>query len=206
MVSSLGAGRGATLSALRQGRGALRPCQFETVTIPTYIGQVDGVEDVTMPAGLAAFDCRNNRLALMALSQDGFLEAVAAAKRRYGAHRIGVFAGTSTAGILETELAFRGRDPADGTLAPGFHYRQTQNTFSVAEFTQSFLGLTGPAHVVSAACASTAKSFADAARMILLGVCDAAIVGGADSLCLTTLYGFHSLQLISTDPCRPYDA
>jgi 3-oxoacyl-[acyl-carrier-protein] synthase-1 len=30
-------------------------------------------------------------------------------------------------------------------------------------------------------------------------------VGGADSLCLTTLYGFHSLQLSSPAPCRPFD-
>ncbi|HEX4376735.1 MAG TPA: beta-ketoacyl synthase N-terminal-like domain-containing protein, partial [Steroidobacteraceae bacterium] len=31
-------------------------------------------------------------------------------------------------------------------------------------------------------------------------------VGGVDSLCLTTLYGFHSLQLTSAQPCRPFDA
>jgi len=34
----------------------------------------------------------------------------------------------------------------------------------------------------------------------------AAVVGGVDSLCLTTLYGFHSLQLTSPEPCRPFDA
>ena len=34
---------------------------------------------------------------------------------------------------------------------------------------------------------------------------DAALVGGTDSLCLTTLYGFHSLQLSSPAPCRPFD-
>ena len=33
----------------------------------------------------------------------------------------------------------------------------------------------------------------------------AAIVGGVDSLCLTTLYGFHSLQLVSPDKCKPFD-
>jgi 3-oxoacyl-[acyl-carrier-protein] synthase-1 len=37
-------------------------------------------------------------------------------------------------------------------------------------------------------------------------VCDAAIVGGADTLCLTTLYGFRSLELTSSEPCRPFDA
>jgi 3-oxoacyl-[acyl-carrier-protein] synthase-1 len=42
--------------------------------------------------------------------------------------------------------------------------------------------------------------------MIAAGICDAAVVGGVDSLCLTTLYGFHSLGLLSRTPCRPYDA
>jgi 3-oxoacyl-[acyl-carrier-protein] synthase-1 len=41
--------------------------------------------------------------------------------------------------------------------------------------------------------------------MIEVGLIDAALVGGVDSLCLTTLYGFHSLQLSSLAPCRPFD-
>jgi len=40
--------------------------------------------------------------------------------------------------------------------------------------------------------------------MIAAGRIDAAIVGGVDSLCLTTLYGFRSLELVSADPARPY--
>jgi 3-oxoacyl-[acyl-carrier-protein] synthase-1 len=41
--------------------------------------------------------------------------------------------------------------------------------------------------------------------MISVGLIDAAVVGGVDSLCLTTLYGFHSLQLTSRSACRPFD-
>jgi 3-oxoacyl-[acyl-carrier-protein] synthase I len=59
--------------------------------------------------------------------------------------------------------------------------------------------------VVSSACSSSAKVFGNAERMIAAGFCDAAIVGGVDSLCLTTLYGFQSLGLVSNKPCRPYD-
>jgi 3-oxoacyl-[acyl-carrier-protein] synthase I len=47
--------------------------------------------------------------------------------------------------------------------------------------------------------------FASARRAIGAGLIDAALVGGVDSLCLTTLYGFHSLQLVSRTPCRPFD-
>jgi 3-oxoacyl-[acyl-carrier-protein] synthase-1 len=68
------------------------------------------------------------------------------------------------------------------------------------------LGLAGPALVVSTACASSARSFMDAAQLIRSGVCDAAVVGGADSLCRMTLHGFAALELISPTPCRPGDA
>ena len=205
LATALGAGQAQTVAALRAGRSGLRRCAFETAEIATRIGMVEGLE-TPITGALADYDCRNNRLALMALEQDGFRQAVADATRRYGAHRIGVFAGTSTAGILETEQLFRECDPATGVLPRGFHYRETHNTYSVADFVQHALGLSGPALVVSAACASTAKAFGNAARMMALGLCDAAIVGGADSLCLTTLYGFHSLQLTAEGPCRPFDA
>jgi 3-oxoacyl-[acyl-carrier-protein] synthase-1 len=48
--------------------------------------------------------------------------------------------------------------------------------------------------------------YGDAARLLAAGWVDAAVVGGVDSLCLTTLYGFHSLQLFAADVCRPWDA
>lgn len=138
--------------------------------------------------------------------QDGFSDAINAAIEKYGAQRIGVFLGTSTAGILQTELAYRQRDPVTGAFASDFHYGETHNTFSVADFTRHFFGLTGPAVVVSSACSSSAKVFSSARRMMAAGLIDAALVGGVDSLCLTTLYGFNSLGLISEQACRPYDA
>jgi 3-oxoacyl-[acyl-carrier-protein] synthase-1 len=206
IVSSLGAGQDATLDALHTGRGGLKPCSFETVTLDTHIGEVDGVEDVRLPDNLTSFECRNHRLAEMALHRDGFADAVAAARERYGAGRIGVFLGTSTSGILSAELAFRARDPQIGALPADFSFATTHSTGSLADFVRHRLGLEGPAFVVSSACATTSKVFANAARMIATGLCDAAVVGGADSLCLTTLYGFHSLELVSPTPCRPFDA
>ena len=182
LVSSLGRGLSATLAALRQGRSGLRPCDFDTVSLATHIGMVEGLDANPIEGALAQHDCRNNRLARLALAQDGFADAVAVARARYGADRIGVFAGTSTAGIFSSELAFRRRDPATGALPGDFYYHGTQSTYSIADFVQRDLGLEGPALVVSAACASTAKAFASAARMIELGLCDAAVVGGADSL------------------------
>jgi 3-oxoacyl-[acyl-carrier-protein] synthase-1 len=139
------------------------------------------------------------------LQQDGFLAAVQAARARWGAHRVAVLLGTSTSGILETERAYAQRDAA-GALPAGFRYAKTHSTASLARFVAEAAGVTGPAWVVSTACSSSAKVFGDAARLIEAGWIDAAVVGGVDSLCLTTLYGFHSLQLFSPDLCRPWDA
>ena len=205
LASSLGLGLGSTLAALRNGTSGLRPCRFETVDLPTHIGEVDGLDDWRLDGALGRFDCRNNRLARLALAQDGFEAAVEAARQRYGGSRIGVFLGTSTSGILQVEQAYRHRD-AGGALVCAIDYAATQSTFSVAEFVLTMLGIGGPSVVVSSACASTTKVFATAARMIETGMCDAAIVGGADSLCLTTLYGFNALQLLAPGPCRPFDA
>ncbi len=205
-TSSIGRGLDQTLAALRQRRAGLVPCAFDTVDLATFIGEVAGVDAVQLPAHLADFDCRNNRLALLGSMQDGFAEAVRAAIAKYGAQRIGVFLGTSTAGILQTELAYRRRDPVTGALPADFIYRTTHNTFSVADFTRHYFGLTGPAVVVSSACSSSAKVFSSARRMMAAGLIDAAVVGGVDSLCLTTLYGFNSLGLISEQACRPFDA
>ena len=206
LVSALGVGRAPTLAALREGRSGLAPRQFETAALDTWLGEVDGVDAIRLPAALTDFECRNNRLAQLGLDADGFAARVAKARLRWGADRVGVFLGTSTSGILQTELAYRRREPGTGALPADFRYAQTHNTFSVADYVRRALALEGPAFVVSTACSSGAKVFGNAARMMALGLIDAAVVGGIDSLCLTTLYGFNSLELLSADICRPYDA
>lgn len=204
-TSSIGRGLQPTLDALRTRRAGLAPCTFDTVELATFTGEVAGVDAVRLAPDLADFDCRNNRLALLGLMQDGFSDAVAVAARKYGAQRVGVFIGTSTSGILQTELAYRRLDPLSGAFPADFVYGTTHNSFSVADFARQHLGLTGPAVVVSSACSSSAKVFASARRMMATGLIDAAVVGGVDSLCLTTLYGFNSLGLLSARACRPFD-
>ncbi len=204
-TSCIGRGLVQTLGSLSGQRSGLRPCEFETARLDTYVGEVAEVDSQAIPAPLRRYDCRNNRLAELALNEDGFLEAVNAVAGRWGARRIGVILGTSTAGILQTEQAYRRRDALSGALPAEFDYGATQNSFSVADYVRRRLMLEGPAVVISSACASSAKVFASARRFLESGLIDAAVVGGVDSLCLTTLYGFVSLQLTSKAPCRPFD-
>lgn len=217
VTNALGEGNQASLLALQQGQSGLRLNDFDGSDLETYIGRVpkiDGrandirlvdtsLDDAKLSKGLSEFDCRNNRLAYLALQQDGFIESVIAAREKYGANRVAVFLGTSTSGMQETEFAYGNLD-ANGELPQDYCFTKTHNNFSLADFIQNFFELNGVAHVVSTACSSSAKVFASAYRYIQAGFCDAAIVGGVDSLCMSTLYGFNSLQLISKQKCTPW--
>ena len=205
VASAIGIGRDATLSSLQAGRTGLEPRGFETAVLQTWLGEVPGVDDRPLPASLSRYECRNNRLAWLGLQADGFADRVQEARGRVGAARVGVFLGTSTSGILSTEQAYRRRDPATGAL-PGIDYAGTQSTGSLAAFVRDALGLAGPAFAISTACSSAAKAVAAGARMLALGLIDTAVVGGVDSFCMTTLHGFDSLELLSPDICRPWDA
>ena len=205
LASALGHGKAATLSALQEERSGLCANDFADAPLDTFIGRVAGVEEIALPRALADFDCRNNRLAQLCLELDGFAAAVAVVREKHGARRIAVILGTSTSGILETERAYRRRDTDNGSLPADFHYAATQSMHSAAEFVRRYLNLGGPAFVISTACSSSAKVFASASRLIQSGLCDAAVVGGVDSLCSMTLYGFNALQLVSPQPCRPCD-
>lgn len=205
-VNALGRGKVAVAEALHAARSGLRPCTFEGVTLETWVGEVPGVGGMTVVDRLAEFDCRNNRLAQLALDTDGFAERVALARERYGAARVAVVMGTSTSGMLETENAYRQRDTSTGKLSASFRLATTHNLYSLADFTRRYLNVEGPSVTLSTACSSSAKVFVAAARLLAAGLADAVVVGGVDSLCRNTLFGFASLDLVGREPCRPCDA
>lgn len=203
-TSAIGCGLAAQLDALAHARSGLRPNDFSSAPLACWIGRVDGVEDATLPAALADWDCRNNRLAWLGLQQDGFIERVHAARARYGAARVALLLGTSTASIGATEEAYRRLD-ADGGMPDDLLRPAIHAPHSLAAFVATALGLEGPCLTVSTACSSSAKVFASAERMLRLGLVDAALVGGVDTLCDSVLFGFNALELVSPDPCRPFD-
>ena len=146
------------------------------------------------------YNCRNNRLLLAALSQ--IETTVSDMIARFGADRIGIVLGTSTSGVRNTELALAYW--ADhGVLPDEYHYKQ-QQMGAGADFLADFLGVGGPVYTISTACSSSGKAFASARRLISLDLCDAVIVGGADSLCGLTVNGFTALESISSGLCKPF--
>ncbi len=199
--SAMGVGMGATRDALRARRGGLRPCDLPAMPEGVWIGRVQAAEAIMLPDALAAFACRNARLAELALRQDGFIGAVEGAKARHGAARIAVVLGTSTSGIEETERAWARRGP-DGAL-PAYDFARTHDLHALPRYMRARLGLEGPCVSISTACTSGARSFLDAVSLIEAGLADAAVVGGADTLCRLTLHGFGSLELLARGPTRP---
>ncbi|MBJ6979071.1 MULTISPECIES: beta-ketoacyl-[acyl-carrier-protein] synthase family protein [unclassified Luteimonas] len=207
-TTALGRGLAAQVEALRHRRGGLRPNDFGPDPLPAWIGRVDGLEDEALPSELADWDCRNNRLAWMALQQDGLMDAVARVRERHGAERVAVVIGTSTSSIGASEEAYSRLEPgADGDPRfPADLARPIVHTpHSLGDFVQAATGLRGPCVTVATACSSSAKVFAQAARLVQAGLVDAALVGGVDTLCGSVLFGFNSLGLVSAQPCRPFD-
>ncbi|MEO1491766.1 MAG: beta-ketoacyl-ACP synthase [Pseudomonadota bacterium] len=204
-VSAVGRGRADHVEAMRDGRSGLTPCDFPNVDVECFIGRVAGIEDEAFPQGLAHYDNRANRLSLAALGADGFDETVREANSRWGASRIGTVIGTSTSGVERLETTYRAIN-GEGVLAPDYSIQHNNDHHAAAAFLVDHLGLRGPAYTISTACSSSAKAFIDAEQMIRAGLADAVLVGGVDSLCMTSIYGFEALELVSRAPCRPFDA
>ena len=154
----------------------------------------------SIPTPLSHLDCRNNRLALAALLQ--IEEPIRAMTERFSAERIAVVMGTSTAGIAEGEEALTQRKRS-GSWPATFRYSQ-QEVGNLARFVADWSNVTGPTYTIATACSSSAKALASAQRLLTLGACDAAIVGGSDSLCRMTLNGFASLEALSPNLCNPF--
>jgi 3-oxoacyl-[acyl-carrier-protein] synthase-1 len=199
-----GAGSRALAESLRTRTSGLRANDFGPAPLATWVGRVAELEAVELPATLANWDCRNNRLAWLALTADGFLDCALAARDRYGAGRVALVMGTSTSSIGATEEGYARLQP-DGQYPPDLRRPIVHTPHSLGDFVRAAIGLESVAVTVGTACSSSAKVFAQAERLMRLGLADAAIVGGVDTLCGSVLFGFNSLELVSPEPCRPFD-
>ena len=188
-----GVGLRAVHDAIAAQQTGLRYRPWPAIDIDSWLGPVPADLDAGWPADLAAWDSRNNRLAWLGLQQDGLLPAVAAACA-LGPARVGLLVGTSTSSIGRTEEAYRALTP-DGTVRAAIHSAGMHNPHSTGGYLAQVLGIGGPVMTISTACSSSAKVFASADRWLRCGVVDAVVVAGVDSLCLSTIHGFESLQL-----------
>ncbi|MFL1526948.1 beta-ketoacyl-[acyl-carrier-protein] synthase family protein [Pseudomonas sp. O230] len=153
-----------------------------------------------IPAELVKQSSRNNQLLLEAALQ--IRDDIDQAIQTYGRDRIGVILGTSTSGIDEASrgLAHYIREHQ---FPDAYDYQQ-QELGAPANFLADWLQLSGPAYVISTACTSSARALMSAQRLLDLGLCDAVLCGGVDSLCKLTLNGFSALEALSEQRCNPF--
>lgn len=200
-INALGRTRIEIVDALRAGRTGLAPntiaVPFETVTgaVKEALPRLEGE--------LSAYETRLSQiLSYLVRELEPEIDRM---KSRWAKERIGIFLGTSTAGAGTTEDAFA-QYLKTGALPGGYDYEK-QHTFGISvEVVRMLTGIEGPGWVVSTACTSSAKVAGSAARMIELGIIDAAVVGGMDTLCAMTLSGFWSLGALANTYCRPFSA
>ncbi len=200
MVSAVGDSKAEMLTRILSGdRTGFAETQLQGNAKPVYVGAVLA-ELPLIDKTHSLYDCRNNQLLLAALDQ--IKDTVDTVIHRFGVDRVGVVIGTSTSGLSNTEQAWA-TEAKTGKKPEQFHYKQ-QQLGGGADFLAKHLGIRGPAFAISTACSSSGRAFASARRLIALNICDAVIVGGADSLCSYTMHGFAALESVSTGLCSPF--
>ena len=163
------------------------------------VGAVQG-QLPPIPAELSRHASRNNQLLLEAALQ--IRVEIEQAIHTYGRERIAVVLGTSTSGIHEASESL-GTYLQAGQFPSDYDYRQ-QELGAPADFLADWLQISGPAYVISTACTSSARALMSAQRLLDLGLCDAVLCGGVDSLCKLTLNGFSALEAVSGQRCNPF--
>ena len=204
LTSACGRGNQSLMAALAAEQTPLTPNDYRDSYLDTWIGRVMGLEEYQLDTALQALNSRNNRLSDLALNQDGFASQAAAAITRFGAHKVGVVIGTSTSSVGRTESGYSQLNDQE-QMPAAYQQPDIHNPHAPGHFVAQRLGVTGPNMTISTACSSSSKVFVSAARWLQCGLVDAVVVGGVDSLCLSILHGFASLELVSTRPCRPFD-
>ncbi len=199
-TTAAGLNNAALRDSINNQASGLRQNDFDNCDIDTQIGRISGVEDIT----LGEWQSRNNAIAALGLEQGTIKETLKQLVSQFTANRIGIAIGSSTSSIGRTELAYTDLT-TDGNLKAEYQQPDVHNPGGPSIFLSYYTGISGPTITVNTACSSSAKVFATASRWLQTNIVDAVLVGGVDSLCLSVLYGFNSLQLLSKNQCRPFD-
>lgn len=200
LINALGATTAQVLAEFCHGQSPLQPRDDLLYDRSVMVGMVDvALPEISDPI----FNTRCNRLLKAAALQiDNDIRSVL---DQYGPDRVAVVAGSSTTGIYEGEVA-QGVFLDTGRYPDWFHYKY-QELSAPSEFLVAHYGVQGPSYTISTACTSSTKAFGSAARLIRLGIVDAVLVVGADTLCRLTLNGFDCLDSLMSDGlCQPFSA
>jgi 3-oxoacyl-[acyl-carrier-protein] synthase II len=204
VVTSHGIGKDVNWRKTLAGESSIRPITlFETAGYRTKrAGQIAELPPAAWRRFRASRVDRASQLLHHAVAEA--LAESGLTAREWVPSRSAVALGTTLGGMASGEryhrcYATRGPARARPSLVLD-HLAHAQPLHVLEEFS-----LGGAARVFSNACASGANAVGHAFRLIRAGRCDRALCGGYDPLCEFAFAGFHSLQALTTELCRPFD-
>lgn len=199
VIAAPGLGVAQIWSAIISGQSGLKPLSlFQS---PRY-GQIPAGEITSdlLALGAPSHASRSDQLAWLA-ARDA-LQSAQLSLKAIG-ERTGVVLGCSVGGSFGSEKFL-----AELALAKRFRPLRTRyhECSSPVDVVANGFGCYGPSFAISTACSSGALAIGTAADLIQSGAADVMLAGGTDSLARTTWAGFHSLLLVDSQGCRPFDA
>jgi 3-oxoacyl-[acyl-carrier-protein] synthase II len=200
VISPLGRDLETFESGLRAARSCLQPLRgFEIDIDPLpMVAEISDSLEIENRSGFRL--SRTDKLAILA-AQGALAQAN---PDRTVIPQGGACVSTTVGGlpVVEPQLA---ADPRRYFRQRGLSALTSYQHGHVADAVACYLGLRGPRLGVSVACASGSIAIAIAARMVLDGTVPFMLAGGSEALCAFTVSGFHSLQALDSQPCRPFD-
>ncbi len=199
VIGAPGCGVDEVWAALAAGHSGLQPLTL--FPSPRY-GQlpVGEISQNLTALGAPLRGSRSDRLAWLA-ARDALRSAQL--DLQSCADRTGVVLGSSVGGTYDTERFLTALIKQRKMFPRPTRFHECSSPVDVVA---DYFGLFGPSMAISTACSSGALAIAAAAELIQSGQADVMLAGGTDSLSHTTWAGFHSLLLVDTQGCRPFDA
>lgn len=169
--------------------------EFAEFPFATVLGIMPKLEEY------GGLDCTPTRVANIAFASVRQLRsAVAAAVTRWGPARVGYVFASSTGGLEQTEARLNPRRDDSNSRVRYDDHGIDATMPAIARY----FGLAGICMAISTACSSSLNALVSATRLLDRRLADAVVVGSADSLCRTTVFGFHSLGLLATTATQPF--
>lgn len=205
IVSALGIGVDATLTALRESRSGIGTVKYlDTVHRDLPAGEVPA-SDAELAAMLRA-EAPVSRMRTVMIGAIAAREAIADAGLSPDVLRDDVLInGTTVGGMDYTEKHFAEalQDDFEGESARNLQYNDCGSA------TDLMASMCGPFRMVttmSTACSSAANAMILGANMIKAGLADRVIAGGTEALSRFHFNGFNTLMILSSQPCTPFDS
>ena len=202
VVSAIGAGKDATLAALRSGATGVAPLQYLQADDRSFLAGEVKLTDAQMKEMLGLKPghavSRTSLMGILALR-----EAVQEAGLGPEDLRTDpLISGTTVGGMDCTERYYK-----DYLAAGNAHseYIALHDCGASTDAIADWFGGFAWATTLSTACSSAANAVILGANLIKAGLASVVAVGGSESLSNYHLNGFNSLMIVDREPCRPFD-